>query len=109
VSTRGQSRNRHVCEIAPGSKPAAALLVTRFTLLFTDWRGYLTAWLSLVWVANHFISAYGRLRLGIRSERLDITLKEAATKTAGRRPKTAPSQLTRLRSRGQSPGRDRRV
>ena len=49
---------------------AGVLLATRFTLLYDDWRGYFISWLCLVWVANHFISAYGRLRLGIRSERL---------------------------------------
>jgi hypothetical protein len=64
---------------------AAVLLTTRFTLLYSDWRGYLIAWFSLVWVANHYISLYGRLRLGIRSERLDINLKEAATKNVGAR------------------------
>ena len=62
---------------------AAAIVFTRFTLLYPGWRGYFIAWLSLVWVANHYISLYGRLRLGIRSERLDINLKEAVTKTAG--------------------------
>ena len=40
-------------------------------------------WLALVWVANHLISLYGRLRLGIRSERLEIGLKEAVTERAG--------------------------
>lgn len=64
---------------------AGALLATRFTLLYSDWRGYLVAWLSLVWVANHYISLFGRLRLGIRSERLDINLKEAVSKNAGAR------------------------
>ena len=62
---------------------AAALALTGFRLLFDDWRGLLIAWLSLVWVANHFISLYGRLRLGIRSERLDIGLKEAVSEHAG--------------------------
>jgi hypothetical protein len=62
---------------------AGILLATRFTLLFDDWRGYLISWLALVWVANHFISAYGRLRLGIRSERLEIGLKEAVSERAG--------------------------
>lgn len=61
---------------------AGVLLVTRFTLLYSDWRGYAVAWFSLVWVANHYISLYGRLRLGIRNERLDINLKEAVTKQA---------------------------
>ena len=62
---------------------AAVLLATRFTLLYDDWRGYLIAWLSLVWVGNHLISIYGRLRLGIRSERLEIGLKEAVSERAG--------------------------
>jgi hypothetical protein len=59
------------------------LLVSRFRLLFDDWRGYVVSWLALVWVANHLISIYGRLRLGIKSERLEIGLKEAVTERAG--------------------------
>jgi hypothetical protein len=61
---------------------AGVVLLTQFTLLFGDWRGYVIAWLSLVWIANHYISLYGRLRLGIRSERLDINLKEAVNRRA---------------------------
>jgi len=59
------------------------LAVTRFTLLYADWRGYLIAWLSLVWVANHYISIYGWLRLDLRSERLEVGLKEAVAKRRG--------------------------
>lgn len=62
---------------------AGVLLVTRYTLLFDDWRGYVIAWLALVWVANHLIGIYGRLRLGIKSERLEIGLKEAVNERAG--------------------------
>ena len=62
---------------------AGVLVATRFRLLFDDWRGYFVAWLALVWVANHLISIYGRLRLGIRSERLEIGLKEAVSERAG--------------------------
>ena len=62
---------------------AGAVLATRFTLLFDDWRGYVVSWLALVWVANHLMSIYGRLRLGIRSERLEIGLKEAVNERAG--------------------------
>ncbi len=62
---------------------AGVLLATRFRLLFDDWRGYVVAWLALVWVANHLIAIYGRLRLGIRSERLEIGLKEAVSERAG--------------------------
>ena len=72
------------CEYCFSHYAAAGVLVaTRFTLLYDDWRGYFIAWLSLVWVANHLISIYGRLRLGIRSERLEIGLKEAVTERAG--------------------------
>ena len=62
---------------------AAMLLMTGFHLLYNDWRGSIIAWLALVWVANHLISIYGRLRLGIRSERLEIGLKEAVSERAG--------------------------
>ena len=62
---------------------AGTIALTGFTLLFDDWRGYFIAWLALVWVANHYISLYGRLRLGIRSERLEIGLKEAVSERAG--------------------------
>jgi hypothetical protein len=75
---------------------AGVLLVTRFTLLFDDWRGWIIAWFALVWVANHLISVYGRLRLGIRSERLEIDLKEAVSEQAG---------VTKLDDRGNKPRR----
>ena len=52
------------------------LALTRFRLLYDDWRGYLVSGFALVWVANHYMSLFGRLRLGIRSERIDVTLKE---------------------------------
>ncbi len=61
---------------------AAWLVFTRFTLLYSDWRGYVIAWFALVWVANHYIALFAHLKLGIRSDRLDITLKEVVSKTA---------------------------
>jgi hypothetical protein len=48
------------------------VLVSRFTLLFDDWRGYLIAWFSLVWVANQYMNIYARLRLDIKRERIEI-------------------------------------
>ncbi|MEI9973944.1 MAG: hypothetical protein WDO73_18965 [Ignavibacteriota bacterium] len=41
---------------------AAFLYITRFRLLFDDWRGYLVAGFSLVAVANLYMSLFGRLR-----------------------------------------------
>jgi hypothetical protein len=52
------------------------LFLTRFTLVFDDWRGYLVAGFSLVWIANIYMSLFGRLRLAITSERQDIAVVE---------------------------------
>src|SRR4051812_38473328 len=38
------------------------IFIAGFKLLFNDWRGYLIAWLSLVWIANQYMSIFGRLR-----------------------------------------------
>jgi hypothetical protein len=51
---------------------AGFIALTRFTMLEPGWRGYLIAGLSLVWIANLYMSLFGRLRLDIRHERLEI-------------------------------------
>ena len=51
---------------------AAFLIITRYKLLYQDWRGYLIAGFSLVWVANIYMGIFGRLRLDLRKERDDI-------------------------------------
>lgn len=48
------------------------LWLTHYKLLFADWRGYLIAGFSLVWIANQYMSLYVRLRLDIRKERVEI-------------------------------------
>lgn len=59
---------------------AAFLFLTRFKLLFDDWRGYLIAGFSLVWVANVYMSIFGRVRLDIKRERVEIESQEKAIK-----------------------------
>ena len=54
----------------------AMLVMTRFTLVFGDWRGYVIAGFSIVWIANLYMSLFGRLRLAISSERQDIEVVE---------------------------------
>jgi hypothetical protein len=61
------------CEFCLSHYVAALWLwITRFHLLFDSWRGYLIAWFSLVWIANVYMAIFGRLRLEIQSQRLDI-------------------------------------
>src|SRR5258708_30554961 len=52
------------------------LIITRFKLLYTDWRGYLIALFALVWVANQYMSIYNHLRLDIKHEQVEIKAKE---------------------------------
>jgi len=55
---------------------AIFLAITRFKLLFPDWRGYLISLFALVWVCNFYISAYNRLRLNIKHEHISIDEKQ---------------------------------
>jgi hypothetical protein len=48
------------------------LIITRYKLLYNDWRGYLIGGFALVWVANQYMSLFGRLRLDIKRERVEI-------------------------------------
>jgi hypothetical protein len=56
------------------------LFLTRFTLVFEGWRGYVIAGFSIVWIANIYMSLFGRLRLAITSERQDIDVVEKRVK-----------------------------
>jgi len=58
---------------------AIFLVITRYRLLFPDWRGYLIAGLSLVWVANVYMALFGKIRLDLRKERVEIAAQETAS------------------------------
>jgi len=68
------------CEYCFSHYVAAAMLaITRYRLLFPDWRGYLISFFSLVWVANQYMSIYNRLRLDIKHEQVEIKAEERKT------------------------------
>jgi len=50
----------------------AVLIITKFYLLYTDWRGYVIAGFSIVWVANIYMSLFYLLRQGIKKEKVTI-------------------------------------
>src|SRR5436189_1834816 len=54
----------------------AFLFLTHFKLLYDNWIGYVCSFFALVWVANAYMSLFGRLRVDIRSERANATVKE---------------------------------
>ncbi|MGZ5436273.1 MAG: hypothetical protein ACXWID_08180 [Pyrinomonadaceae bacterium] len=75
-----------ICEYCFSHYIAAVfLIITRFKLLFPDWRGYLIAFFSLVWIANQYMSVYNRLRLDIKTERLEGEIKEEVAASAKRK------------------------
>jgi hypothetical protein len=55
---------------------AFILIVTGYQLLFNDWRGYLIAGFSLVWIANIYMSIFALIRVDLKRERLNANLKE---------------------------------
>ena len=55
---------------------AAAVLLTGFRLLVPGWTGAVIAWLTVVWVANVYMSLFVRLRLDIKRERVEISAEE---------------------------------
>ena len=52
------------------------VVLTRFRLLYMDWRGYLISFFALVWVANVYMNLYAHIRLDIKRERVEIAAKE---------------------------------
>lgn len=52
------------------------LFITRFKLLYDDWRGYLIAGFALVWMANVYMNLYSRVRLDLKRERTEIAVQE---------------------------------
>ena len=56
---------------------AAFLVLTRFHLFYSDWRGYVIAEFALVWIANLYMGIFGRIRLDLKRERIEISAEEA--------------------------------
>ena len=56
------------------------LIITKYTLLFTDWRGYLIGGFALVWIANIYMSIFGFVRVGMKKEKMVADIKEVELK-----------------------------
>ncbi len=56
------------------------LLLTGYKLLMADWRGYIIAGFSLVWIANIYMSVFSFLRQDIKKEKIEINEMEQQIK-----------------------------
>lgn len=57
------------------------LFVTKFQLLYYDWRGYLISGFALVWIANVYMSVFGLVRVGMKKEKMDADIEELKLKS----------------------------
>jgi hypothetical protein len=55
---------------------AIFLVITNFQFLYTDWRGYLVAGFSLVWIANIYMSLYALIRIDLKKGRIITKIEE---------------------------------
>lgn len=54
------------------------LIITNYTLLYDDWRGYFLGGFALVWIANVYMTLYSRIRIDIKKDKTEIELEEQA-------------------------------
>jgi hypothetical protein len=67
------------------------LVLTRYHLWLPDWRGYVLAGFSLVFIANIYMSAFGELRLEIRQDRQEIATNEELAELRRRKTGIPPA------------------
>ncbi|WP_285008167.1 hypothetical protein [Pedobacter faecalis] len=62
------------------------LIVTKYTLLYPDWRGYILAGFSIVWIANVYMSLYNLVRIDLKKIKLTAQKEEEKLKNGDLSP-----------------------
>ena len=57
------------------------LFLTGYKLLMDDWRGYVIAGFSLVWIANLYMSIFGFIRQEIKKDKMGIEVMKKKSKS----------------------------
>lgn len=55
---------------------AIFLWITRFHLLYNDWKGYLIAGFSLIWIANIYMSLFFLIRIDIKKTGTEAKIEQ---------------------------------
>lgn len=63
---------------------ALFLAITKYQLLFMDWRGYVIAGFSLIWVANIYMSLFFFIRIDIKKKGTEAKIEESQNLKSGR-------------------------
>ncbi|WP_421943747.1 hypothetical protein [Pedobacter sp.] len=53
------------------------LAITKYTLLYDDWRGYLISGFSIIWIANVYMSLYNLIRIDLKKEKIRAAKEES--------------------------------
>jgi hypothetical protein len=56
------------------------LIITKYHLIYTDWRGYLIGAFALIWIANIYMSLFALLRVSMKKEKMDADIEEVKLK-----------------------------
>ncbi len=56
------------------------LIITRYHLLYNDWKGYLIGGFALVWIANIYMSIFQLIRVDMKKGKMEADLKEVELK-----------------------------
>ncbi len=56
------------------------IFFTDYKLLMPDWRGYVIALFSLVWIANVYMSLFALIRQDVKKEKTEIELMKQQSK-----------------------------
>ena len=57
---------------------AGILLATKYTIFFSDWRGYIISFFSIVFIANVYMSLFNKIKIDIKKEKDEIKKIEAS-------------------------------
>jgi hypothetical protein len=67
-----------------------------YYLIYPDWRGYVIAFFSLVFMANAYLNLYSRLRVDITSEKKVIEVREREAELAERHIEAKEKEIRKL-------------
>lgn len=76
---------------------ALFVFLTGYKLLLDDWRGYVMSFFACVWMANAYMSLFGRLRVDIRSERAAAEVKVQEAKMKEKQAEQLETTLSGIR------------
>ena len=75
---------------------ALMLIITKYHLLYADWKGYLVGFFSLVWVANIYMSIYARIRVNLKKEKIEADMIEEEKNNTENRRGALPGFLSKF-------------